>query len=111
VAEPIRFYMDEHFPGPVTQALRQRGIDVQTAQDAGRCGQADADQLAFALTEERVMVTFDPDYLALYQSGASHAGVAWCPQLKYGIGMLVQLLELLHSIADRDQMRNHVEYL
>jgi hypothetical protein len=103
--------MDQHFPGPVTQGLRQRGIDIQTAQEAGRCGEADADQLAFALSEHRVIVTFDSDFLALHQSGAAHAGIAWCPQQKYGIGMLVQLLELLHGTADRDQMRNHVEYL
>jgi Domain of unknown function (DUF5615) len=111
VAEPICFFMDQHFPGPVTQELRLRGIDVLTAQDAGRCGQQDADQLAFGLTQERVMVTFDSDYLALHNSGVAHAGIAWCPQQKYGIGMLVQLLELLHGVADRDSMKNHVEYL
>jgi hypothetical protein len=103
--------MDQHFPGPVTQGLRLRGIDVLTAQEAGRCGLPDQDQLAFGTREERVMVTFDSDFLALHQSGPSHAGIAWCPQQKYGIGMLVQLLELLHGIAGRDQMRNHVEYL
>jgi hypothetical protein len=103
--------MDQHFPAPVTQGLRQRGIDVRTAQEAGGCGLADADQLAFARSEERVMVTFDSDYLALHQSGVSRAGIAWCPQQRYGIGMLVQLLELLHGISDRDKMRNHAEYL
>jgi hypothetical protein len=103
--------MDQHYPASVAQGLRQRGIDVRTAQEAGRCGQADADQLAFALSEERVIATFDPDYLALHQSGTVHAGIAWCPQQKYRIGMLVQLLELLNQIADRDQMRGHVEYL
>lgn len=111
MAEPIRFFMDQHFPGPVTQGLRQRGIDVLTAQDAGRCGFSDADQLTFALTEERVTVTFDSDYLALHLAGATHAGIAWCPQQKYGVGMLVALLELLHGVTDRDVMKNHVEYL
>jgi len=111
LAEPIRFYVDQHFPGPVTQGLRRLGIDVLTAQEAGRCGLPDTDQLAFATTEERVMVTFDSDYFALHQTGIGHAGIAWCPQQKYRIGMLVQLLELLHGVTDRDQMRNRVEYL
>jgi hypothetical protein len=71
----------------------------------------DLDQLTFATTEQRVMVTFDSDYLALHRSGVAHAGIVWWPQQKYGIGMLVQLLELLHGVADRDQMRNRVEYL
>jgi hypothetical protein len=56
-------------------------------------------------------VTFGSDYLALDQSGVAHGGIAWCPQMKYSIGMLVQLLALLHGVSDRDQMRNRVEYL
>jgi len=111
LAEPIRFYMDQHYPAPVTQGLHRSGIDVLTAQDAGRCSLPDPDQLAFATTEKRVLVTFDSDYLSLHQSGITHAGIAWCPQQKYGIGMLIQLLELLHGVSDRDQMRNRVEYL
>jgi hypothetical protein len=67
--------------------------------------------LAFATAEERVLVTFDTDYLALHPAGVPHAGIAWTPQQKYGIRVLIQLLELLHGIADRDRMRNRVEYL
>jgi hypothetical protein len=111
VAEPIRFYMDQHYYSSVTMALRRLGIDVLTAQEAGRCSLHDAHQLAFATIEQRVMVTFDSDYLALHQSGVTHAGIAWCPQQKYSIGMLIQLLELLHGVSDCDQMRNRVEYL
>lgn len=111
MAEPIRYFMDEHFPAAATRGLRQRGIDVLTAQDAGRSSLPDPDQLAFARAEERVTVTFDVDYLSLHQSGMDHAGIAWCPQEKYGIGMLVQLLDLLYRVSHRDQMRNRVEYL
>jgi uncharacterized protein DUF5615 len=111
VADPIRFYFDQHLPAAVTQGLRQRGVDVLTAQDAGRCGLPDAEQLQFATTEERVMVTFDSDYLALAASGVAHAGIAWCPATKYLVGQLVHALLLLHGVLDRDDMRNHVEYL
>jgi hypothetical protein len=95
----------------VTQDLRQLGIDILTAQEAGRRGSPDPDQLAFATAEERVMLTFNADYLTLHRSGVQHAGIAWTPQQKYGLGVLVQLLELLRGIADRDQMRNRVDYL
>ena len=111
MAEPIRYYMDQHYPAEVTAGLRRKGIKVLTAQEAGRCGLSDADQLAYATSAGRVMVSFDPDFLALHQSGVAHAGIAWCPQQKYGIGMLVQLLEILHGIADADQMHGRVEYL
>lgn len=65
VAESIRFYFDQHISPSVAFGLRQQGVDVLTAQEAGRCGSSDADQLHFALAEERVMFTFDSDYRAL----------------------------------------------
>lgn len=111
MAEPLRFYMDQHFPGPASRALVRRGVDVLTAQEADRCGVPDSDQLAFATAEGRVMVTFDPDFLALHQSGVKHAGIAWCPERKYGISELIQALLLLYGVLDRDGMRNHMECL
>ena len=42
MAEPIRYYLDQHYPGPVTQGLRRKSIDVLTAQEAGRCGDWDS---------------------------------------------------------------------
>jgi hypothetical protein len=111
VADPIRFYFDQHVQGAVAAGLRQRGLDVLTAQEAGRSDLPDADQLAFAAAEERVMATFDSDYLALHQSGVQHAGIAWCPATKYRIGQLVQMPVLLHGVVDSESMRNHVEYL
>ena len=112
MAEPRRFYLDQHIHGAIASGLRQHGIDVLTAQEAGRCGLADADQLAFAMSQERVMVTHDTDYLALAASGVAHAGIAWGDATKYRmVGPLLQMLVLLHGVADRDNMRNRVEYL
>ena len=76
MVEPVRYYFDQHIYGAVPPALRQSGIDVLTAQEAGRCGSSDAEQLAFATAEGRVMVSFDPDYLALHNSGTPHGGIA-----------------------------------
>jgi predicted nuclease of predicted toxin-antitoxin system len=111
VAEPIRFYMDQNFPGPASTGLRRHGIDVLTAQEAGRCGTTDREQLEFALAEERVLVSFDPDFLALHRSGISHAGIAWCAERKLSIGQLIQALQLVHGVLDRSSMKNHVEFL
>lgn len=111
MTEPIRFFMDQHFPGPASQGLRRHGIDVLTAQEAGRSQAADIDLLAFATAAERVLVSFDPDFLALHQTGVPHAGIAWCPAQKCSIGQLIQALLLLHGALDRDSMYNHVEFL
>jgi hypothetical protein len=111
VAEPIRYFFDQHIPGAIVTGLRQHGIDVLTAWDAGRCGYSDAEQLEFAAAEDRVLVTFDPDYLALHNGGSLHAGIAWCPATKYVIGKLLQLLVLLHGVSDQQALKNRVEYL
>jgi hypothetical protein len=111
VADSIRFYFDQHIPAAVAQGLRSRGIDVLTAQDAGRCGLSDADQLQFATGEGRVTVSFDTDYLVLAASNVQHAGIAWCPATKYPVGLLLHALLLVHGVLDPDDMRNHVEYL
>jgi predicted nuclease of predicted toxin-antitoxin system len=111
MADAVRCYADQHYPAPVTAGLRRRGIDVLTAQDANLCGASDPDQLAFAAGLGRVLLTFDSDFLAIHQSGASHAGIVWGPATKYSIGELVRMLVLLHAIVTADEMVNHVEYL
>ncbi len=99
--EKVQFYFDEHIPSAVAHALRQRGINVLTAQDAGRCGLPDTDQLQFAAEQGRLLVTFDTDYLALAAEGMGHAGIAYCHPTKYSIGQLIQSLLLVHSMLDR----------
>ena len=111
MAEAIQFYFDQHIDAAVASGLSQRGIDVLTAQDAGRCGLPDVDQLQFATQESRVVVTFDSDYLALHAAGVSHAGIAWSPATKHSVGQLIHALLLVHGLLDRDAMRNHVEYM
>ena len=46
MAEPVRFYLDQHIASLVANGLRQRGVDVLTADEADRCGLPDADYTA-----------------------------------------------------------------
>ena len=111
MASVIRFYMDQHYPAPVTAGLRRRGIDVLTAQEVNLCGASDPDQLAFATGNDRVLLSFDSDFLNLHQSGMTHSGIAWCPATKYSIGELIRMLVLLQNVVTAREMVNRVEYL
>jgi hypothetical protein len=111
VAEAICFYFDQHIPSAVALGLRQRGVNVLTAQQAGRCGLSDADQLQFASEQRRTIMTYDPDYLQLAASGISHAGIKFCHSTKYSVGALIQALLVIHGVMSREEMRNLVEYL
>jgi len=106
----VRYYADEHVPGAVIRALRVRGVDVMTVSDAGRRTESDEAHLTFALSQRRVIVTYDPDFLRLHADGVEHAGIAFAPRLM-SIGALVRRLLLLHDVLTAEDMAGHVEFL
>ncbi len=82
----MKFYLDEHIPKGVVEGLRRRGVDLLTVQEAGRSGDSDEKQLAFAAREGRVLVTFDDDFLRLDAAGIPHTGVgrsSYCSSLAF----------------------------
>ena len=111
MAEPLRFHLDENVPVAIAEALRRRGIDVTTTQDAGLFTAEDTAQLAYCTLEQRVLVTHDMDFLVLHQAGAQHAGIACCALGARTIGEMVRALLLLHEVSDASEMLGHVEFL
>lgn len=111
MAKSLTFFFDQHIPVAVARGLRRRGVDVLTAQDAERCGETDIDQLQYARQQNRVLVTFDDDFLILATNREPHAGIAFCSATKYSIGELIRVLLFIHEILDSMDMKNHVEFL
>jgi len=108
--EQIKYYLDEHIHSAVAEGLRRRGVDVLTVQEAARAGLTDDEQLSFALTEERVIVTMDSDYLVLAAEGVPTAGIAYANR-KRTVGELIAALMLLRDVLTPEEMVDHVEYL
>ena len=100
----------------LVRALRSRGIDVETATDAGLGAHADGVHLAHAVAHGRVLFSFNVgDYYHLHtahlDSGRDHAGIVLARQQRYSIGELMRrLLHLVESIS-AEEMRNRVEFL
>ena len=61
---PVRFPLDEHLTHAIARSVRRLGIGVSTADEAGTVGMSDGGPPAYCLTEERVLVTNDNDFLA-----------------------------------------------
>ena len=59
----IALYMDEHIPQDVTDELSKRGVDVITVQKDGLTGESDSEVLDRAAELERVVVTYDRDFM------------------------------------------------
>lgn len=67
---------DENVAPDVVAALRERGIDVCTATEAGLSGATDAAILAYAMSASRVALTQDADFgLLAVRRGAPLIGV------------------------------------
>jgi predicted nuclease of predicted toxin-antitoxin system len=107
----LLFYLDEDVKKAVAQGLQARGVDVLRTQDAGRSGENDLDQISFARNAGRVILTHDSDYLNHHSRGVSHAGILYCPQGKYSIGQLIQLLYLYHMAMTTEEMQGTLEFL
>ncbi|MEQ9237973.1 DUF5615 family PIN-like protein [Coleofasciculus sp. E2-BRE-01] len=76
-----RFYADEQFPYPVVELLRNLEHDVLTAQEAGNAGQGIPDEavLAFAITQERAVLTINrDDFIRLHRLNPNHFGIIVC---------------------------------
>jgi hypothetical protein len=55
----IRYHLHESVANAVAHGPRYRGVDVATARDVGLIGSTDAQHIAFALPENRVVVSHD----------------------------------------------------
>jgi predicted nuclease of predicted toxin-antitoxin system len=107
----IRFHLDEHIDRGVADGLRRRGIDVTTTAEAGLLGADDADHIAFALAQGRVIVSNDPDFLRAHHEGVRHAGIAYCHQQSRSVGEVVRALELIWDVLEPEEMHNRVEFI
>jgi predicted nuclease of predicted toxin-antitoxin system len=107
----VRFHLDQHVSRKIAAALRKRGIDVTTTGDAGLQGAHDLAHLAFALAENRVIVTQDADFLRRDAEGVPHAGIAFCRQGTRTIGQMISHLALMHELYSDDDVRGRVEFL
>lgn len=107
----LRFHLDENVDHAIAVGLRRRAIDVTTTEEMGMRGASDAEQLAFGLRQNRVIVTHDDDLLALHAEGSQHAGVAFNKLRTRTIGQIILKLVALSRNFDPPDMFGRVEFL
>lgn len=107
----IRYHLDEHMDTAIAVGLRRRGIEVTTTVDAGLVRASDAEQLAFAASEQRVFVTRDRGIVATAGQSASHVGIAIARSGRRSIGPTVLALARLHRTFKAEELMGRIEYL
>jgi hypothetical protein len=110
-ATVLRFHLDENVDTAVATGLRLRGGDITTPFDAGLIGAEDSEQLRFALSQGRVIVTHDDDFLKIAARGAAHAGIAYYRPQKKNVGEIIRYLELLAACVTPEEMVGKIEFM
>jgi predicted nuclease of predicted toxin-antitoxin system len=106
----IRYYLDEHIFSDAAFSLRQHGVDVLTTAEAQNIEKTDAEQLAFATSQGRVLVTRDKDFLELHAQGVPHAGIVRWHSKRQSHGMFVRRLLALWRFHSAEEMIGRIEY-
>lgn len=113
----VQLYVDvdasEH---AVVKALRQRGIDVLTAAEAGHELFTDDRHLEFAATVSRPIYSLNArDFARLHAeyltSGRSHAGIIIIPRQRYGTGEKVRRISDLLTNTNAENLKDAIHFL
>jgi Domain of unknown function (DUF5615) len=110
----IELYLDEDVSVLVKKLVEARGFAATTALDQGRLGKTDVEQLAFAVSCQRTLLTHNRiDFEALFKQYLAAA------QTHYGIIIAVRhppheivrrLLTILNQVT-ADEMENQLRYI
>lgn len=107
----LRFYLDENVPLEVSRQLTLSGLDVVSAHSLERLGDKDVNHLRHATELGRVLCTHDQDFLRMTAEGVEHAGIAFLPQARCGVGEWVRGLRTLGALVDSEAAKRRVFFL
>ncbi len=108
------FYADANFHRAITTGLKQRGIDVRTAQEDRADHLSDPDLLSRATEQGRVLLTHDTDFLSIgvewQQRGQAFCGVLFV-STPFSIVQCIEDMELLAHAELPEHLANRVLFL
>jgi uncharacterized protein with PIN domain len=111
----IRLHADENVDARIIRGLRLRGIDILSVVEARMIGKSDTEQLTFASSEGRVLLTSDQDFVELHsrwlQQGKQHAGIIYYSQYHVSIGTCIWGVKLIIDLLSSEEMKNHLEFI
>ena len=110
MAGKIRIHTDEHIATAIVEALRRHGVDVMSFRDAGLAGASDEEHLARAHSEQRAILTKDPDFIRMHKSGKPHSGILFIPSGR-STGQIIKRAILIYQSFSADQIIGTVQYL
>jgi len=110
----IALFIDEDVHEGLAAALRRKGINAVNAHECGRKEVKDAEQLEFAVSQQRALLTFNiADFEALadeyFWQGKQHFGLIVSPQRS--LREMLRRLIILANKFTRESLANQLIYL
>ena len=110
----ISLYLDEDVHVLVAELLQARGFDAITARDAGKLQATDSEQIAYAISQGRTLVTHNrTDFEQLTQyyfdQGQAHYGVIFAVR-RSPQEVAKRLLSIVNQVTS-EEMENQVRYI
>ena len=110
----LALYLDEDVAVQLATALRQRGIDALTTRDAGMAHASDTQQVAFAASQRRAILTHNKrDFILIHRTyveqGDEHSGIIVADHDT--LGPLVRRVSKLWFTVSAERMKNRLEFL
>ena len=110
-----RLYLDEDVDARLAEALQRRGYDIETTVIAGLLEVSDEQQLAYAVSQRRALVTHNIKHFP-----AMHAAWVETGRIHWGIIILVghsavsawlRRMEKLLNHFSAEELQNHLLFL
>jgi len=110
----VLILLDEDVHSVLAEALRKRGYDAIHVQELDRKGRPDAEQLHFAVLQNRCIVSFNvADFVQLHneyvQADRHHWGIVVSQQIPIGEALRRLLVILQNHTAET--MKDRLEFL
>ncbi len=110
----IKVYLDEDVAFSFYKALKNRGVDVITTQEAGNKGLSDIEQLNYAIKVKRIIFSHNKrDFAIIHKNiikqNKEHYGIIISDQLRTG-DLLKRFMKLWFELSAKE-MVNKLEFL
>ena len=111
---PPKLHLNEHLSPRLAEQLRQYGFDVTSTLELGMVEADDDEQLAYAASNQRAIVTFNhKDFAARHArylaEGKEHWGIVLSTEESVDV-MRRRLLRLLNALL-ADELKNQIRWL
>ena len=109
-----KLHLNEHLSPRLAEQLRKHGFDVTTTQELKMLTETDDEQLAFAASTQRAIVTCNVrDFWHLHEQylaeGKEHWGIIFSSQEPIAV-LFQRLLRLLNTVI-AEELRNQTRWL